>query len=110
MTYRRFRSPSRHETPATVATSATLRGFEARSVAKSQVSQGVSFSGGANQPSNVATVAKPRMGISAEEWTAFYEERSAIREYLGGVSRHDAEALALVETTHALGPRPGTIH
>lgn len=79
MPYQRFRIPKTPASAATVANLATVT---------------------APAPPNIAIVAsvagaEPEPEIwDAEDWLAFYEERAAIAEFDGGLSRADAEALA----------------
>lgn len=78
MGYRPFRTRYSVDTPATVATFATV---------------------GAETPRSVATVASvarvfPFSAFDADDWRAAFEERAAIMEYDGGLSREDAERLA----------------
>jgi hypothetical protein len=40
------------------------------------------------------------------DWQAYFDERAAIREFDGEMTRSDAEALALQDTIAALGSRP----
>jgi hypothetical protein len=42
----------------------------------------------------------------AEDWQAHYDERAAIRQFDGKLPPWEAEALAIHDTTAALGPRP----
>jgi hypothetical protein len=44
--------------------------------------------------------------ISLADWQAYFDERAGIREFDGGLSRLQAERLALPETAAALGPKP----
>lgn len=143
MSYRRFRfdtlatvatklAAPGSQPHATLATSATLRQFEPsepQSVAKSQVSHGVSCERALETPpfvatvANVATVAEGGVSASSEavatvaerqwslgDWFAAFEERASVLEYDGGLERAEAERQAHEDTVAVLGPRPGAVH
>jgi hypothetical protein len=44
--------------------------------------------------------------ISRNDWQAHFDERAGIREFDGGLPRHEAERLAREEVTAVLGPEP----
>ncbi|MEQ1707793.1 MAG: hypothetical protein ABL864_05630 [Terricaulis sp.] len=59
--------------------------------------------------SHVANVASP--SVSQSDWRDYFEERAAIREHDGGLSRADAEAGALADCVarwRALNPLPAS--
>jgi hypothetical protein len=46
--------------------------------------------------------------VDAEDWQAAYDERAAVREFDGGLTRVEAERLAYADTVAELGePPPG---
>lgn len=47
---------------------------------------------------------------AAVDWFSHFEERAAILEYDGGLSRIKAERLALADTVAVLGPMPCSLH
>ena len=87
------RSPIATATPATLATK------RADCSNNSNCSSSTPPAAKAIRPQTVAGIATVAVaGAPDEYWLTFYEERAAIREYDGGLSRPDAEAGALQDT------------
>ena len=90
MAYRPYRSSVAEYPPATVATTATLQGETGPSVATvASVARGPVDTGRGER-------------LSAEDRQYLFEERAAILEYDAGLSREDAERLAVMQESLAI--------
>ncbi len=114
MGYRRFQIARIDEQASDSCDSRDALGLDPSELSqKSQASQRVPTIcaiGRVSTVAAVATVASPQanrtIAITSDDWLAHYEERAAMREFEGGLPRHEAEQLARTYTVTALGPPP----